>query len=84
MSDFPSKISIVLIDQGVALGGEWGGGVLMAFEYAPPGLANLFASIPEIGCALGLCLSSGTVALLTRLPGNAFATYGWRIAFLMR
>jgi len=55
----------------------------MSFEYAPKGHEGLFAAIPQIGLGLGLCISSGTVALLTQLPGNQFTTFGWRIAFLL-
>jgi len=65
--------------QGIGLGGEWGGAVLMAFEYAPKGKRGLFASIPQIGLAIGLCLSSGIVALLASLPEADFLAWGWRI-----
>ena len=50
--------------QGIGLGGEWGGAVLMAYEYAPPNMRGLYASLPQIGLSIGLCLASGVVALL--------------------
>jgi MHS family metabolite:H+ symporter-like MFS transporter len=68
--------------QGIGLGGEWGGAVLMAYEYAPPAQRGLYASLPQIGLSIGLCLASGMVASLSRLlPEAAFLSWGWRIAF---
>jgi MHS family metabolite:H+ symporter-like MFS transporter len=68
--------------QGIGLGGEWGGAVLMAYEYAPPEKRGLYASLPQIGLSIGLCLASGMVAALSRLlPETAFLSWGWRIAF---
>jgi len=68
--------------QGIGLGGEWGGAVLMAYEYAPPHLRGFYASLPQIGLAIGLCLASGVVALISRLlPEAAFLAWGWRVAF---
>jgi MHS family metabolite:H+ symporter-like MFS transporter len=68
--------------QGIGLGGEWGGAVLMAYEFAPPQRRGLYASLPQIGLSVGLCLASGMVAGLSRLlPETAFLAWGWRIAF---
>ncbi|HVE08401.1 MAG TPA: MFS transporter [Paraburkholderia sp.] len=68
--------------QGIGLGGEWGGAVLMAYEYAPPHRRGLFASLPQIGLSIGLCLAAGIVAAVSHvLPEQAFFTWGWRIAF---
>ena len=79
----PLLLLLMRVLQGIGLGGEWGGAVLMAFEYAPPGRRGLFASIPQIGLAIGLCLSSGIVALLALLPDSDFLAWGWRLAFLL-
>ncbi|MDB5811997.1 MAG: major facilitator superfamily 1 [Betaproteobacteria bacterium] len=79
----PILLLVMRIFQGIGLGGEWGGAVLMAFEYAPPEKRGLYASIPQIGLAIGLCLSSGFVALLSQLPEAEFLAWGWRIAFLV-
>ena len=79
----PILLLVMRIFQGIGLGGEWGGAVLMAFEYAPPEKRGLYASIPQIGLAIGLCLSSGFVALLSQLPEADFFAWGWRVAFLM-
>lgn len=78
----PILLVILRLAQGLGLGGEWGGAVLMAYEYAPKEKRGLYASIPQIGLAIGLCLSSGIVALLSRLPDEDFLSWGWRTAFI--
>jgi MFS transporter, MHS family, shikimate and dehydroshikimate transport protein len=78
----PIMLVLLRLCQGIGLGGEWGGAVLMAYEYAPPEKRGFYASIPQIGLAIGLCLSSGVVALLSRLPDADFLAWGWRIAFI--
>lgn len=56
----------------------------MTYEYAPPEKKGLYASLPQIGLSLGLCLASGVVALLSSLLTDAqFLSWGWRIAFLL-
>jgi MHS family metabolite:H+ symporter-like MFS transporter len=78
----PLLLLLLRIFQGIGLGGEWGGAVLMAYEYAPPGKRGFYASLPQIGLAIGLCLASGVVALLSSLLSDAqFLDWGWRIAF---
>ncbi|MBV6304083.1 MHS family MFS transporter [Candidimonas humi] len=78
----PILLLLCRIVQGLGLGGEWGGSVLMTYEYAKPGRHGLYASIPQIGLSIGLCLASGVVALLSGLLSNeAFLAWGWRIAF---
>ncbi|BAU88872.1 major facilitator superfamily transporter MHS family protein [Methylorubrum populi] len=80
----PVLLLLLRIVQGIGLGGEWGGAVLMAFEYAPPEKRGLYASIPQIGLALGLCLASGVVAGLSYgLDDAQFLAWGWRLAFLL-
>ena len=79
----PIMLVVLRLLQGIGLGGEWGGAVLMAYEYAPPHRRGLFASLPQIGLAIGLCLSSGVVALLSRLPDADFLAWGWRVAFIL-
>ncbi len=70
--------------QGLGLGGEWGGAVLMTYEYASKKERAFYASIPQMGLATGLCLSSGVVAFLSMTLSDAqFLEWGWRVAFLM-
>lgn len=69
--------------QGFALGGEWGGAVLMVVEHSPPKKRGLFGSAPQSGLALGLTLSTLTFLALGQLPDAAFESWGWRIPFLL-
>ena len=80
----PILLLLMRVFQGIGLGGEWGGAVLMTFENAPPARRGFFASIPQIGLAIGLCLASGLVALLSSVLSDAdFLAWGWRVAFLI-
>jgi MFS transporter, MHS family, shikimate and dehydroshikimate transport protein len=80
----PLLLLLLRVLQGIGLGGEWGGAVLMAYEYAPPEKRGFYASLPQIGLAIGLMLASGVVALLSSLLTDAqFLAWGWRIAFLI-
>jgi len=80
----PLLLLLLRVLQGIGLGGEWGGAVLMAYEYAPREKRGFYASLPQIGLAIGLCLASGVVALLSSLLSDAqFLAWGWRIAFLL-
>ncbi|MFJ4293073.1 MFS transporter [Cupriavidus sp. NPDC089707] len=80
----PILLLLLRVLQGIGLGGEWGGAVLMAYEYAPPERRGFYASLPQIGLAIGLCLASGVVALLSlTLTDAQFLSWGWRIAFLI-
>jgi MHS family metabolite:H+ symporter-like MFS transporter len=78
----PILLLTLRVLQGIGLGGEWGGAVLMAYEYAPPHRRGLYASLPQIGLSIGLCLAAGVVAAISRiLPDADFFSWGWRIAF---
>ena len=80
----PVALVVLRLAQGVAVGGEWGGAVLMAVEYAPPGKRGLYGSLPQIGLAIGLMLGTGVFALLGFvLPNSSFLAWGWRIAFAL-
>lgn len=80
----PILLLVLRIAQGLGLGGEWGGSVLMAFEYAPKEKRGLYASVPQIGLAIGLCLAAGVTGLLSALlTDQQFLSWGWRIAFLV-
>ncbi|ALL68345.1 shikimate transporter ShiA [Paraburkholderia caribensis MBA4] len=68
--------------QGVAVGGEWGGAVLMAVEHAPEGKKGFFGSLPQTGVAPGLILSSLAMAAVAGLPEHEMLTWGWRVPFL--
>jgi len=73
---------LMRILQGVAVGGEWGGAVLMAVEHAPEGKKGFFGSLPQAGVGAGLILSSLAMAAVSRLPEADFLSWGWRLPFL--
>lgn len=80
----PVILLVLRVLQGIGLGGEWGGAVLMTYEYAKPENRGLYASFPQIGLSIGLCLASGIVALLSySLTDEQFLAWGWRIAFIL-
>ncbi|MDO0916780.1 MFS transporter [Streptomyces sp. DT2A-34] len=70
--------------QGVSMGGEWGGAVLLAAEHAPPGRRAVYASVPQIGPLLGFLLSSAVILPTMGIFGReAFADWAWRVPFLL-
>ncbi|WP_282342308.1 MULTISPECIES: MFS transporter [Pseudomonas] len=80
----PILLLLLRVFQGIGLGGEWGGAVLMAFEYAPEKKRGFYASLPQVGLAIGLCLASGVVGFLSyALSDQQFLDWGWRAAFLL-
>jgi MHS family shikimate/dehydroshikimate transporter-like MFS transporter len=80
----PIILLLLRVCQGIGLGGEWGGSVLMAYEYAPLERRGFYASLPQIGLAVGVCLASGVVALLSStLTDQQFLAWGWRAAFML-
>lgn len=68
--------------QGIAVGGEWGGAVLLAVEHAPEGKKGLFGSLPQTGVAPGLILSSLAMGAVAQMPEEDMLSWGWRIPFL--
>ena len=79
----PALLLILRILQGIGIGGEWGGAVLMAVEHSPERQRGFYGSWPQIGVPAGLLLSSGVVALLSLLSDATFLAWGWRVAFLL-
>lgn len=79
----PALLALCRFGQGLGLGGEWGGAVLLATENAPPGRRAWYGMFPQLGAPLGFLLSAGIFLLLGRaLPGEAFLQWGWRIPFI--
>lgn len=74
---------LLRIAQGFGVGGEWGGAILMAVEHAPPGRRGFYGSWPQIGVPAGLLLSTLIFTPFSRLPQEAFQSWGWRIPFLL-
>ncbi|MEN0139644.1 MAG: MFS transporter [Rhodococcus sp. (in: high G+C Gram-positive bacteria)] len=69
--------------QGLAVGGEWGGAVLMALEHAPENKRAFYASWPQCGVPAGVVLSSGTFFFIQMMPEEDLHEWGWRIPFLL-
>jgi metabolite-proton symporter len=70
--------------QGLGLGGEWGGAVLMTLESGDPRRRGLNASWPQIGVPMGLLLANGVLSLMSGITSEAaFASWGWRVPFLL-
>ena len=76
-------LTLARVLQGIAVGGEWGGSVLLAAEWSQRGARGLAASWPQWGAPTGLLLANGAVAVTTSVVGDgAFASWGWRVPFL--
>jgi MFS family permease len=78
----PVMLILLRVVQGIAVGGEWGGAVLMAGEHAPKGRRNFFASFAQLGSPAGLILSLLAFSAVTRLPEADLMSWGWRLPFL--
>jgi metabolite-proton symporter len=79
----PILLAVFRFGQGLGLGGEWGGAVLLATENAPPGKRAWFGMFPQLGAPIGFILSSITFLLLTALlTDEQFFEFGWRIPFV--
>ena len=79
----PIALVVLRILQGIGVGGEYGGAVLLAVEFAPRGRRGFFGSFAHIGVPGGLFLASGAFALVSQLPDGAFMSWGWRVCFLL-
>lgn len=79
----PILLVVLRLVQGFAVGGEWGGAVLMAVEHAPKGKRGFYGSWPQMGIPIGL-ISASTIlyALSVGLPEEQFLAWGWRVPFL--
>jgi metabolite-proton symporter len=79
----PLLLALCRFGQGLGLGGEWGGAVLLATENAPRGKEARYGMFPQLGAPLGFILSTGVFVLLTEyLTEAAFLAWGWRVPFL--
>src|SRR6186713_414898 len=79
----PALLALCRFGQGLGLGGEWGGAVLLAIENAPPGKRAWYGMFPQLGAPLGFFFSGSIfLALSTWLTNEQFFSFGWRIPFL--
>ncbi len=79
----PLLLALFRFGQGLGLGGEWGGAVLLAVENAPPGRRAWYGMFPQLGAPLGYLFAVGSFLLLSRyLSEEQFLGFGWRLPFL--
>lgn len=79
----PILLALFRFGQGLGLGGEWGGAVLLATENAPPGKKAWYGMFPQLGAPIGFLFSSATFTILGRtLTDQQFLDFGWRIPFI--
>jgi metabolite-proton symporter len=79
----PLLLAICRFGQGLGLGGEWGGAVLLAIENAPPGKRAWYGMFPQLGAPVGFLFSGGVFLILSKsLSNEQFFAFGWRIPFL--
>jgi metabolite-proton symporter len=79
----PLLLALCRFGQGLGLGGEWGGAVLLAIENAPPGKRAWYGMFPQLGAPVGFLFSGGVFLVLSKwLTNDQFFAFGWRIPFL--
>jgi metabolite-proton symporter len=79
----PLLLALCRFGQGLGLGGEWGGAVLLAIENAPPNKRAWYGMFPQLGAPVGFFLSGGVFLVLSRwLTDKQFFNFGWRLPFL--
>ena len=79
----PLLLALCRFGQGIGLGGEWGGAVLLAIENAPPGKRAWYGMFPQLGAPIGFFLSGSVFLLLSKLlTDTQFFVFGWRLPFL--
>ncbi|HEY9522990.1 MAG TPA: MFS transporter [Thermopolyspora sp.] len=78
----PILLVLLRVVQGLAVGGEWSGSVLLSMEWGDQRRRGLMASWPQIGVPVGLILGTGAMSLLASTAGDSFKDWGWRVPFL--
>jgi metabolite-proton symporter len=79
----PILLITLRLVQGLGIGGEWGGALLLAVEYAPAEKRGLYGSIPQMGITIGMLLGTIALSIMTLLPEGSFMTWGWRVPFIL-
>src|SRR5258705_11977829 len=80
----PVILTVLRMLQGIGVGGQWGGSVLLAMEWSrDDGQRGLVASWPQFGVPCGLFLANLAILAFSQLSGDQFATWGWRLPFAL-
>ncbi len=78
----PILLTVLRVLQGIGVGGEWGGSVLLSMEWGTQRRRGFMASWPQVGVPVGLLLSTGMIKLMSGVAGPGFDSWGWRVPFL--
>lgn len=80
----PILLILLRLIQGLGIGGEWGGALLLAYEYAPKNRKGFFGSVPQMGVTIGMVLATLAMTVMsTSLTEEQFLSWGWRVPFLL-
>lgn len=79
----PILLIVLRLIQGLGIGGEWGGALLLAYEYAPKNRKGLFGSVPQMGVTIGMVMATLAMTIMSTLPDDQFLSWGWRVPFLL-
>ena len=79
----PITLITLRLLQGIGIGGEWGGAVLMVIEHAPPNRRGFYGSLVQVGFSLGVAASVGVFLLMSGMAEADFLSWGWRVPFLL-
>ncbi len=79
----PLLLVTLRVIQGIAVGGEWGGAILLSMEWGKKSKQGFMSSLPSAGIGMGLLLSSAVVSMMMSIAGEGFYTWGWRVCFFI-
>lgn len=79
----PILMVLLRLVQGLGIGGEWGGAMLLAVEYAPKEQRGFFGSVPQMGVTIGMLLATLALTVMSMLPEEQFLSWGWRVPFVL-
>ncbi|MFI6521174.1 MFS transporter [Spirillospora sp. NPDC050679] len=79
----PVLLVVLRVLQGIAVGGEWSGSVLLSMEWGDPRRKGLMAGLPQVGVPAGLILGTGAMGMIALAAGDAFTAWAWRVPFLL-
>jgi len=78
----PILLVVLRLLQGIAVGAQWGGAMLLATEYAPPGKRGLYGSFVQMGVIIGVVSANFSFIVMQKATGASLSTWGWRLPFL--
>ena len=79
----PFLMVLLRLVQGLGIGGEWGGAMLLAVEYAPKERRGFFGSVPQMGVTIGMLFATLALTVMSMLPDDVFLSWGWRVPFVL-